>query len=314
MPQALPSAATLGKERRVSDSGGGRAQNEKEAGRMGWQPRDLQPGLSPRHFYGAEIRRCRDLNGSMSLESLGNILKFSKGHLSRIESGASKPPEGLSEKLDVIFGTDGLFCRLYELAKREPFPDKYSTFHKLNDRAVEHASYTLSFPGMLQTERVIRAIMDGGSSRASEAEIQSWMTARLGRQKRLYAEPAVCEYWFIIDECALWRPIASPEVMVEQLSVVLAASRLRNVTVQILPFSAGVHSRMSGSTLIMLTSPDGSMAAYEEGNRWGQLHDDALTVMSLNKDYNLLRAQSLSPRDTEAKFRSALEGFAEDAR
>ncbi|QKW20215.1 helix-turn-helix transcriptional regulator [Kitasatospora sp. NA04385] len=280
---------------------------------MGWQERDLQPNLSPRHFYGAEIRLHR-ANNDMSLESLGNIIKFSKAHLSRIESGASKPPEGLSEKLDMVFGTNGLFCRLYELAKREPFPDKYSTFHKLNSRAVEHASYSLSFPGLLQTERVIRAIMHGSGSRASDEEIESWLTARLGQQERLRTEPAVCEYWFIIDEAALQRPIAGPEVMVEQLSALLAAGRRRNVTVQVLPFSAGVHSRMSGSSLIMLTSPDGSMAAYEEGDRWGRLHDDTETVVSRRKDYDLLRAQSLSPRSTEAKISSALEGFAEDAR
>ncbi|MFC8717120.1 helix-turn-helix domain-containing protein [Kitasatospora sp. NPDC057198] len=280
---------------------------------MGWQERELHPNLSPRHFYGAEIRLHR-ANNNMSLESLGNIINFSKGHLSRIESGASKPPEGLSEKLDVIFGTNGLFCRLYELARREPFPDKYSTFHKLNDRAVEHASYSLSFPGLLQTERVIRAIMQAGAALASDEEMESWLTVRLGQQERLRAEPAACEYWFIIDESALWRPIVSPEVMVEQLSALLDAGRRRNVTVQVLPFSAGAHSRVGGSSLIMLTAPDGSMAAYEEGDRWGRLHDDAETVVSRRKDYDLLRAQSLSPRDTEVKIGSALEGFAEDAR
>ncbi|MFK0193994.1 helix-turn-helix domain-containing protein [Kitasatospora sp. NPDC090308] len=276
---------------------------------MAWQERDLQPDLSPRHFYGAEIRRLRKLHDNMSLEALGNILMFSKAHLSRIESGASKPPVGLSEKLDMAFGTDGLFCRLYEMAKREPFPDKYSAFHKLNERAVEHASYSLSIPGLLQTEQVIRAIMHAGGSTPSDAEIESWLAARLGRQERLRAEPATCEYWFILDEYALRRPIAGPEVMVEQLSVLLAAGRRRNVTIQVLPFSAGVHSRVGGSSLIMLTAPDGSMVAYEEGDRWGRLHDDAETVVSRRKDYDLLRAQSLSPRDSEAAISSALEGF-----
>ncbi|MFJ4680828.1 helix-turn-helix domain-containing protein [Kitasatospora sp. NPDC088783] len=280
---------------------------------MAWQERDLQPDLSPRHFYGAEIRRLRKLHDNMSLEALGNILMFSKAHLSRIESGASKPPVGLSEKLDMAFGTDGLFCRLYEMAKREPFPDKYSAFHRLNDRAVEHASYSLSIPGLLQIEPVIRAIMYASASRASDAEIESWLTARLEQQKRLRAEPAVCEYWFILDESALRRPIAGPETMVEQLSVLLAAGRRRNVTIQVLPFSAGAYSRMSGSSLIMLTSPDRSVAVYEEGDRWGRLHDDAVTVVSRRKDYDLLRAQSLSPRDSETVISSALEGFAEDA-
>lgn len=178
---------------------------------------------------------------------------------------------------------------------------------------MEHASYSLSIPGLLQIEPVIRAIMYAGGSSPSDAEIESWLTARLGQQERLWAEPVACEYWFILDEYALRRPIVGPEAMVEQLSVLLAAGRRRNVTIQVLPFSAGVHSRVGGSSLIMLTAPDGSMVAYEEGDRWGRLHDDVVTVVSRRKDYDLLRAQSLSPRDSEAVISSALEGFAEDA-
>lgn len=55
------------------------------------------------------------------------------------------------------------------------------------------------------------------------------------------------------------------------------------------------------------------MAAYEEGDRWGRLYDDAETVVGCRKDHDLLRAQALSPRETEIVIGSASEGFAEDA-
>ncbi|GAA1392082.1 hypothetical protein GCM10009639_22920 [Kitasatospora putterlickiae] len=105
---------------------------------MGWAERELHPGRSARDLYGSEIRRLRKLHGNMSLSRLAVILNVSKGHLSRIEGGDSKVPEGLSETLDLAFNTDGSFLRLYPLASKEDFPDKYKRFMELAERAIRH--------------------------------------------------------------------------------------------------------------------------------------------------------------------------------
>ncbi|MFF2618111.1 Scr1 family TA system antitoxin-like transcriptional regulator [Kitasatospora sp. NPDC058046] len=277
---------------------------------MGWKERELQPDKSPRHFYGSEIRRLRKLHDNMSLGRLAKILNFSLGHLSRIEGGDSKPPEGLSEKLDTAFNTDGSFQRYYALAKREPFPDKYSTYLKLANTAIGHASYTLTVPGLLQSEAFASAVLNAGEPLATPEELEDWLTTRMARQTRLHQDPPPCRYWFIVDEWALRRPVGGAAVMVEQLSLLLAACQLRHVTVQVLPFSAGVHSEMGGTSLILLTLPDQEVIAYEEGSRSGHLIEDAHAVAQRRDLYDLLRAQSLSPHDTEAVIRSALEGFA----
>lgn len=275
---------------------------------MAWKERELHPERSPRHFYGAEIRRLRKLNGDMSLIRLAEILKFSKGHLSRIEGGESKPPPGLSEKLDAAFGTDGSFKRYEVLAAKEPFPDKYSTYLKLASQAIVHESYTLTVPGLLQSRAFASAILHAGEPHATPEEIDDWLTTRMARQERLYEDPPQCRYWFILDESALRRPVGGPEVMAEQLSLLLAACQLRHVGVQILPLESGVHSEMGGSSLILLTTPDHDVIAYEEGSRSGHLFDDMQDVVHRRALYDLLRAQALHPMVSEAMIRSAWEG------
>ncbi|WP_316528251.1 helix-turn-helix domain-containing protein [Kitasatospora brasiliensis] len=276
---------------------------------VGFKERELHPDRSPRHFYGAEIRRHRKLNGDMSLSRLAKILGFSLGHLSRIEGGESKPPEGLSEALDVAFNTDGSFQRYYALARKEPFPDKYATFLKLADKAVGHASYTMTVPGLLQTEAFASAVLHAGEPFATPEEIDDWLTTRMGRQTRVWRKPPPCRYWFIVDEWALRRPVGDAGVMVDQLSQLLAAAQLQHVTIQILSLGAGAHSELGGSSLILLTMSDQEVIAYEEGSRSGRLFDDTQDVLHRQGLYDLLRAQARSPKESETMIRSALEGF-----
>ncbi|MGW3232492.1 helix-turn-helix domain-containing protein [Kitasatospora sp. NPDC001095] len=244
----------------------------------------------------------------MSLDRLAVILNVSKGHLSRIEGGDSKVPEGMSEALDIAFGTDGSFLRLYPLASKEDFPDKYKRFMELSEQAICHEAYETTVPGLLQTEDVARAVLQAGEPFAAEEEIDDWLSKRLRRQRRLNRQPAPCRYWFILDEGVIRRPIGGPEAMAAQLRRLLHVCQLSHVTIQILPFSAGQHSEMGGS-LTLLTKPDRFVAAYEEGSRSGTLFEDANEVSHRQALYDLLRAQALSPRDTEAMISAVLEGF-----
>lgn len=52
------------------------------------------------------------------------MVKYSRSHLARIEVAECVPPPDLAAALDEAFGTDGIFQRLYALARREVHPDK----------------------------------------------------------------------------------------------------------------------------------------------------------------------------------------------
>ncbi|GAB2738339.1 helix-turn-helix domain-containing protein [Kitasatospora kifunensis] len=277
----------------------------------GFQPRPLQPERSARDLYGSEIRRLREEAG-MSLTRLAEILKFSKAHLSRIETAESPPPKGLSEKLDAAFGTGGSFLRLFPLARLEQFPDRYRRFMDQAAQAVVREGYTLTVHGLLQTAAYAEAILRSGDPFATDDEIEHKLAVRLKQQERL-SGPNPPRYWFILDELALRRPIGGPVVMRDQMQRLLNVSRPPHLTIQVLPYAAGAHSELGGS-LTLLTMPGGSVVAWEEGSRSGSLIEKSEDVAKRRAYYDLLRAQARSPEDSLAMISAALKGFDHAAR
>ncbi|MEU1908024.1 helix-turn-helix domain-containing protein [Streptomyces hygroscopicus] len=275
---------------------------------MPFQPRELFPDRSARDLFGAEIRRHRE-KADMSLRRLSEVLNYSKSHLARIEAAESLPYDDLPAKLDACFGTDGLFARLYALAKNEPFPGKYRRAVEVESRAIlieEYACATI--PGLLQTAELARASLRIGHRHAPDAEIDALVKARLDRQARL-DQPHPPECWFIVDEAALRRPAGGPEVMRRQMESLLESGTQPYVTLQVLPFSAGHHVE-AGNSLVLYTLPDEPMLAYRESSRFGMVIDDNDVVTKLRKNYDLLRAMALSPRDSEAMIRAMLKEWA----
>ncbi|WP_329566444.1 helix-turn-helix domain-containing protein [Kitasatospora sp. NBC_01266] len=278
---------------------------------MAFQPRPLFPERSARDLYGSDLRRYREAAG-LSLSQLGEVLKFSKAHLSRIETAESLPPKGLSEKLDAAFGTDGHFCRLFPLAALEEFPNRYRRYMELAAQAALLESYTEIVHGLLQTPAFATAALRAGDPFASDEEINQKVAARIKQQARLHGSTPP-RYWFIMDEVALRRPVGDSLIMRDQMQALLNTAELRHVTLQILPFAAGYHSETGGS-LTLLTLSGRSVVAYEEGSRSGTLIEENGIVAKCQAYYDLLRAQALSPRDSLAVIGTALKGFEHAAR
>ncbi|QKW20110.1 helix-turn-helix domain-containing protein [Kitasatospora sp. NA04385] len=275
---------------------------------MGFQKRRPNPTLSARHFYGSEVLRHRE-ERSWPLSRLASEVHFSIATLSRVESGDHRVPEGLSEQLDRVFETGGHFTRLLPLARQEDHPAKYREILALADTAKVDESYSPGIHGLLQTEASARHILRSGMPYGPEEEVEQRVRARLGRQVRMY-NSSECRYWFILDEAAICRRIGSRAEMTEQLRAILAAAQLPNVVVQVLPFSAGVHSETSSLWLLGLAG--GRQIAYEETTRAGVVFEDAREVAERTALYDLLRAQALSTAESTRVISAELEGLATD--
>ncbi|MFF3764484.1 Scr1 family TA system antitoxin-like transcriptional regulator [Streptomyces sp. NPDC001922] len=287
--------------------GRGRTRTGKD-GAMAPRPRELTPDRSARDLFGAELRRHRERAG-MSLRRLSEVLNYSKSHLARIETAESLPYDDLPAKLDVCFGTDGLFARLHAVAKKEPFPGKYRRVIEIERQATTIEQYlSATAPGLLQTADYAARLMRAVQQHAPDAEIEAQVTARLARQARLWgSRPPRC--WFILDESVLRRGFGGPEVMRHQLQVLVECAEQRHLTIQVLPFSAGEHPEVLGGSLTLYTLPDRLTLAYEEGSRSGAFFENREEVAERRASYDLLRALSLSPRDSEAMIRAAMEDW-----
>ncbi|WP_377268862.1 Scr1 family TA system antitoxin-like transcriptional regulator [Peterkaempfera sp. SMS 1(5)a] len=273
---------------------------------MAARPRELKPGRSARDFYGAEVRRLRTEAG-LSLVQLAGVLNYSKSHLANIETADRVVPPDLSAKLDAAFGTGGHFVRLYPLARREAHPDKYRRFMELEAQAssvAEYAAHTV--PGLLQTEEYARALLRFGTPDGCDDRLEEKVCARLGRQERLRGEEPPY-LWAVLDEVVLRRPIGGPAVMRDQLAALLPLVDTATTKIQVLPFAHGAHFQL-GCSLTLHTMPGGSRYAYLEGSDSGQLLEDPSAVAERTRAYDVLRACALSPRDSAAFIRSAMEG------
>ncbi|MFD6607311.1 helix-turn-helix domain-containing protein [Micromonospora chalcea] len=109
-------------------------------------------------------------------------------------------------------------------------------------------------PGLFQTRAYAEQVfkMPGGSIDASDSdERQRAVQLRIERQGLLtrFSAPQLS---VIMNEAVLRRPVGSATIMAEQLSQILKAAELPNVTVQVLTFSSGLHAgAMAGAFSIM---------------------------------------------------------------
>lgn len=274
---------------------------------MTFQPHELTPGRSVRDLFGAEMRHHREKAG-LSLRRLSEVLKYSKSQLARYESAESLPYDDLPGMLDACFGTDGLFARLHEAAKKEPFPGKYRRVMEIESQATAIEQYVCAtVPGLLQTPELARCSMRYGHPHAPDTEIEAMVAARLDRQTRLRA-PKPPRYWSIIDEAVLRRPVGGPAVMRTQMLSLIDSGTASHITIQVLPFAAGGHAEAGGS-LTLYTLPKRPAIAYVESSQSGTITEDEEAVAKRKESYDLLRAMALSPRDSEAMIRAAMEDW-----
>ena len=105
-------------------------------------------------------------------------------------------------------------------------------------------------PGLLQTDDYIRAVVQGAHLDDQDEEVGRRVRLRMARQAVLIREQPP-RLWAVVDEAALRRPVGGREVMRGQLERLIDASKLANVTLQVLPFGSGAHPAMAGSFSIL---------------------------------------------------------------
>ncbi|MGY0060992.1 helix-turn-helix domain-containing protein [Streptomyces sp. LZ34] len=274
---------------------------------MAARKRELTPERSVRHLFGAELRRHREEAG-MSLDQLAEVVSSSRSHLGRIELAEYMIPPELPAQLDAAFGTDGIFVKLYALARREVHPDKYRRRMELETRAQAIACYAGQLvPGLLQTEDYARELFRVSNPEATAEEIEEKVAARMSRQALLRGAPAP-HLSVVLDEASVRRPIGEPVVMRAQLARLAELVDTPTSVIQLLPFEHGGHALMGG-TLNLLTLDDGTTIAYEESIATGELLEDRERVVRRMRSYDLLRAYALSPTQTAAFIRSVMEAL-----
>lgn len=271
---------------------------------MGVVEKNSEEEGSARWVLACELRRLRESSGR-SLAQLADEINYDRTYLHRLETGERLSKLPVMEALDRVYGTGELLVSLWKLARLDAFADRYKLFMKYEAKAVIMHKYMLGIPGLLQTEDYARLVLSSAPSPMCPNELEELVAARIGRQDLLSTSPPP-SLRVILDEAALMRPSADARIWRGQLSHLIGASELPNITIQVLSFAAGPHDLMGGS-LSLLWTTDGAAVAYLEGNKSGDLIEDPAEVVQLRLSYDHLRDMALSPPDSIALIKQLLE-------
>ncbi|UED87179.1 helix-turn-helix domain-containing protein [Streptomyces profundus] len=252
---------------------------------------DEEP-TSARDVLSYMLKSLREKAGK-SLSQLAEDTGYERSYLNRLENGDRLSKRTVMEDLDGYYETDTLLRQLWKLAKDEVIVDRYRLFMQYEATATIMHRYSEVIPGLLQTEGYARVLFSSAPGRWTQDELESQISARIGRQYLLHRTPAPSAR-FIINESVLMRPTVDPEVWREQLSHLIKSADLPSIVLQVLPFSAGVHPLMGGS-LALLWQQDGSSVAWMEGNNSGTLYEDSEEVTKFRLSYDRLRDLALTP-------------------
>jgi transcriptional regulator with XRE-family HTH domain len=155
--------------------------------------------------------------------------------------------------------------------------------------------------GLLQTEAYARAVM-AAAMRADtdDHEIDRQIAVRMERQKRLTA-PDAPTLWAIMNEAVLHRQVGGPQAMRDQLAHIHQIAGRPNVTIQVLPFTAGAHPAMLGSfTLMQFPDPADPDVVYLETGTGALYLEKPEDVRRYSLMIDYLRAQALGPAESVA--------------
>ncbi|MEU5546714.1 helix-turn-helix transcriptional regulator [Streptomyces sioyaensis] len=262
---------------------------------------------SARWVLACELRRLRESSGR-SLAQLADEANYDRTYLHRLETGERLSKLPVMKVLDRTYGTGELLVNLWGLARLDDFKDKYRSFMQLEAKAMILHAYVATIPGLLQNEDFARVSLSSAPTPISSDELEKNVAARMGRQEVLHRDPPLTVR-IILDESALRRPAPDAKVWYDQLTRIVDAADNPHVTIQVLPFSAGLHGLMEGS-LSLLWMADGSAVAYLEGNKSGDLIEEPEEVAQYRLAYDRLRDAALTPHDSAVFMRQ----LAEDSR
>lgn len=223
----------------------------------------MQRSYSPtvrRRRLSAQLRKYRERE-KLTAAKAGAALGWPQQKISKIESGEQKrlPVAELDLLLDLYKVEDPdereALHECARMAKERGWWSKYKDAFPggLPDFEAE-ASMIRTYdcqviPGLLQTPDYAEGILRADRVRTEE-EVSKRVAARLKRQEILNrVDPP--SLWAIVDEAALRRVVASPDVMSMQLRHLTHMAARHNVDIQVLPFSAGAHPATVGSFVIM---------------------------------------------------------------
>lgn len=255
----------------------------------------------------AELRRLREAAG-LTPEQAAGAIGWSRPKLVKIELAKSIATTSDVERILSTYGgtEEAVKLALMQLARdsrRRGWWAAYGdvlagSYAELEDAASRIRTWQVQLiPGLLQTQAYARAIITGGGV-TDPAEVDRRVEARLHRQT-LLIRPGAPELDILFAEEVLHRPEPGP-LMREQMEALLSVAERPNVTLRVVPTSAGLFPGVGQGSLVTFEFPGpvDLSVAYLETMAGGMYLEDVAQVRRCNVAFEGIAAVALSEQES----------------
>ncbi len=221
----------------------------------------------PRRQLGRYLRELRG-KARLTVRAAALALEWSEAKIWRIETGQTSMRSLDVEAMCRRYGAPADFTEaLMALAKQtkargwwmsysDVIPEGVDVYFGLEEAASKLSGYESELiPGLLQTERYARALIQADNPGDDEAEIERRVQVRMARQSLLTRVTDTLELNIVLNEAILRRPVGGTAVMAQQLRRLTDIAKLPNVAIRVMAFEAGLHYGIMSGTFVMLEFP-----------------------------------------------------------
>lgn len=265
-----------------------------------------------------ELRRLRERAGRTQ-KAVADSLNWSTSKVIRIETGAvhvsTSDVMALLHYYGVRENTEDILA--LTRSKEEAWWDAYRPYYKqqfLDFLAYEDSAVRIRqfigavVPGLLQTEDYMRALFRSNANYDHE-RIERAVRVRLRRQEIL-APDSGRKAWFLIDESALHRWVGGPEVARTQLTRLKEAARQPNISIRVVPFSAGMHPGMFHEfTIFEFAAEDEDTVVNVEDAESALIRDEPEITSTFIESYYVMEDLATPEDELEKVLDRVLEGI-----
>jgi transcriptional regulator with XRE-family HTH domain len=269
-----------------------------------------EPGpATRRRQLGRQLRDLRLAAGLKTMEAAAGRTGLSRATISRIESAKQTILPRTVRLLCQTYGIGApLLDHLVRLAEEsedrgwlvaysDTMPNWFERFVGEEAEASDIWTYEAEFvPGLLQTADYCRAVSAANTPDLTEDDLERLVEFRQARQQLLDRDnPPSMQV--VVNEAVLRRQVGGTRVQREQLRHLVEMSKRPNITVQVLPFTAGAHPAMTSSfTMLHFPAEDGEPTILVEVDSGALYPDRPLDFDRYTWVFGRLRELAFSPR------------------
>jgi transcriptional regulator with XRE-family HTH domain len=179
----------------------------------------------------------------------------------------------------------------------EPTYFQYIEFE--TSASIIRAYQTLVIPGLLQTEGYATAVTQRNRFDPDPKTVKTLVEVRMRRQELLLDRSSPPLLFFVLDESIIHRLAGDEELRQAQVEKLIHMADRPEITVEIVPFSTGIHRGIIEDFNILEFDGNDSDVLHFEGARMASFTRDEADEIALYRElFEEMRHLSLGPKGT----------------